>query len=246
MGVARLLAKGWVLVCVYAGAHALRFALISGADPFDVVLPIVVCVLLFAAMGLLFVGGYGASTALPRLDKLKPLHFIPGFNELVFLIFVCLSFIDQTVFAASHVDGDISRGLESAMYYSVFGQRALVHALGRCAIDGGRVFASAFAWFLAIIFLASALSRIRLSAGILRLERITRPEALGPTTLAVVVAVFAVFGIQFLFFGTGFRWLPCSAYANVSGALVIGLAPLMLAYLILAALTVLLAASHEK
>lgn len=245
MGVARLLAKGWVLVCLFAGAHALRFALMGGAAPAEVVGPILVCVLLFAAMGLLFIAGFGAAAALPQLSKLKPLHLLPGFNEWVFIVFVGLSFVNQTVFAPAHIDGDIANGLEAAMYYAVFGQRTLVDTLSSCGIDGGRIFASAFTWFLAIIFLASALSRIKLAAGIIRLERLKRPERLGPTALAGLLGVAAVFGIQFLFVGTAYGWLPCSAYTDLTGALMIGLAPLMLAYLVLAALANLLA-SHEK
>ena len=34
MGIARLLAKGWILFCLFAGAHALRIALASGL-PWD-------------------------------------------------------------------------------------------------------------------------------------------------------------------------------------------------------------------
>ena len=30
MGIARLLAKGWIVFCLFAGAHALRIALVSG------------------------------------------------------------------------------------------------------------------------------------------------------------------------------------------------------------------------
>ncbi|MDE2183829.1 MAG: hypothetical protein KGJ78_12495 [Alphaproteobacteria bacterium] len=246
MGVARLLAKGWVLVCLYAGAHALRFALASGAAPIDVVIPIVVCVLLFGAMGLLFIGGYGASAALPNMRLLKPIHFIPGFDEMVFIVFVCVSFADQAFVAPSYIQGDIAAGLQSAIYYAVFGQRALVDALGSCALDGGRVFAAAFTWLLALIYVCSALSRLRLAAGIIRLERTTRPEALGPTALAAILGIVAVAGIQFFFVGTAYRWLPCSAYADITGALLIGLAPLMLAYLIVAALAALLASGHEK
>ena len=46
MGVARLLAKGWVLVCLFAGAHAVNIAVASGADPLDVLPPLIVCVVL--------------------------------------------------------------------------------------------------------------------------------------------------------------------------------------------------------
>ena len=53
-------------------------------------------------------------------------------------------------------------------------------------------------------------------------------------------------GIQFLFVGSAYPWLNCSAFADVTGALLIGLAPLMLAYLIVAALASLMASAPEK
>jgi hypothetical protein len=55
-----------------------------------------------------------------------------------------------------------------------------------------------------------------------------------------------VVGIQFLFVGSAYPWLHCSAFADVTGALLIGLAPLMLAYLIVAALASLMASAPEK
>ena len=61
MGIARLFAKGWIIFCLFAGAHALRLALLQGR-PLDSSLPgIGICALLFMAMGLLFVGGFGVS-----------------------------------------------------------------------------------------------------------------------------------------------------------------------------------------
>jgi len=68
MGIARLLAKGWVVFCLFAGAHALRIALASGLGLASSALAIGICVILFVAMGLLFVGGFGvcgATTACP-------------------------------------------------------------------------------------------------------------------------------------------------------------------------------------
>ncbi|MBU6297773.1 MAG: hypothetical protein KGJ79_03595 [Alphaproteobacteria bacterium] len=249
MGVARLLAKGWVLVCLVAGAHAVAGAFISGAYPVTALPPVIVCTLLFVAMGLLFVGGYGVSAVhggLSHLKHLKAAHLLPGFNDAVFLVFVCLSFIDQVAFAPAHLSGDITNALESAIYFAVPGQRGLIWALVPCALDGGRIFASAFTWLLAIIFLCSSFSRLRLAAGLLRLERATHPEALGPAALAFVLGLAAVIGIQLLFVGSVFPYLPCSAYAGIPGKLMVGLAPLMLAYLIVAALTALLATGHEK
>ena len=54
MGIARLLAKGWILFCLFAGAHALRIAMASGAPLNSSLLGIGICVILFTAMGLLF------------------------------------------------------------------------------------------------------------------------------------------------------------------------------------------------
>ena len=249
MGVARLLAKGWVLVCLFAGAHALRISLQSGDDPAAAVPYVLVCVALFSAMGLLFVIGYGASaghSGLALLKRLKPIHFIPGFNELVFAIFVCLSFIDQAFVAPANLSGRVIEGLEAAIHFVVPGQRALVAALGYCTLDGGRVFGSAFTWLLAIILLASAVSRLKLAAGIIRLEAANRPQPLGPTARAFLLGMVAVVGIQFLCMGSAYPWLHCSAFADITGALLIGLAPLMLAYLIVAALASLMASSPEK
>ena len=66
MGIARLLAKGWIMFCLFAGAHALRIALASGVPLGSSLFAIGICVLLFAAMGLLFVGGFGVSAGMPR------------------------------------------------------------------------------------------------------------------------------------------------------------------------------------
>ena len=115
------------------------------------------------------------------------------------------------------------------------------HALDVCSMDGGRIFAAAFTWLLAIIYLASAASRLKLQAGIIRLERSTRPEMLGPALRAFLLGMVAVVGIQFLFVGSAYPWFDCSAFADITGALLIGLAPLMLAYLIVAALASLMA-----
>jgi hypothetical protein len=250
MGIARLLAKGWIIFCLFAGAHALRFALLQGL-PLDSSLPAIgICALLFMAMGLLFVGGFGASAAhgggVPWLQRFKPHHLIPGFNEAVFFIFVILSFLNQAFVAPANMGRSGAGALENAVYFVVPGQRALVNALDACTMDGGRVFAAAFAWLLAIIYLASTASRLKLQAGLIRLEAGNRPQPLGPTLRAFLFGIVAVVGIQFLFVGSAYPWLNCSAFADVTGALLIGLAPLMLAYLILAALASLMASAPEK
>jgi len=249
MGIARLLAKGWIVFCLFAGAHALRIALASGLALQSSSFAIGICVLLFAAMGLLFVGGFGASGALPGtpfLTRIRPHHLIPGFNEIVFALFVILSFLNQALFAADNIGTGAPGALESAIYFAVPGQRALVSSLDVCSMDGGRIFSAAFTWLLAIIYLASAASRLKLAAGIIRLERGTRPELLGPALRAFLLGTVAVVGIQFLFVGSAYPWLDCSAFADITGALLIGLAPLMLAYLIVAALASLLASSSEN
>jgi hypothetical protein len=251
MGIARLLAKGWIIFCLYAGAHAVRLALLSG-QPFESSFaPIAICALLFMAMGLLFVGGFGVSASpsghgAPWLQRFRPSHLIPGFNEAVFLIFVVLSFLNQAFVAPNNMDRGGAGALENAIYFVVPGQRALVSALENCTMDGGRVFSAAFAWLLAVIFLASAASRLKLAAGLIRLEAGERPQPLGPTLRAFLFGIVAVVGIQFLFVGSAYPWLNCSAFADITGALLIGLAPLMLAYLIVAALASLMASTPEK
>jgi hypothetical protein len=208
-----------------------------------------VCVLLFGAMGLLFAGGFGVSVGVPKSTfkaKQGLGHYMPGFNELVFLIFLCLSFICQVWFAPLHLEGGVVGPLEQAIYFAVPGQRMLVQSLDSCSLDGGRIFAAAFAWLLAIIYLASACSRLKLQAGIIRLERNTRPEGLGPSIRAFCLGMTAVVGVQFLFVGSAYPWINCSAFDDITGELLIGLAPLMLAYLVVAALATLLASSPES
>jgi hypothetical protein len=85
-------------------------------------------------------------------------------------------------------------------------------------MDGGRIFAAAFTWLLAIIYVGSAASRLRLVAGIMRLERTQKPEILSPTWRAFLLGVAAVVGIQFLFVGSAYPWFACSAYTDITGA----------------------------
>src|SRR6185437_4513683 len=114
----------------------------------------------------------------------------------------------------------------------------LVSGLYACSLDGARIFASAFSWAVSVIFLASACSRLKLQAGIIRLERNTRPEGLNASIRAVCRGrgLVGVVGMQFFFVGSAYPWFPCHALADIAGALLIGLAPLMLAYLVVAAL----------
>jgi len=248
MGIARLLAKGWIVFCLFAGAHALRLALMQGL-PLDNALPaIAICALLFAAMGLLFVVGFGASASHgggPWLARFKPHHLIPGFNEAVFLAFVILSFLNQALVAPNVIDRGGAGALENAMYFLMPGQRVLVRSLESCGMDGGRIFAAAFTWLLAIIYLGSTASRLKLAAGLIRLEMGDKPQLLGPTLRAFLFGIASVVGIQFLAVGSAYPWLGCSAFADITGALLIGLAPLLLAYLILASLASLRAGNPE-
>jgi hypothetical protein len=243
MGVARLLAKGWMVFCVFAAAHAVARALRPGIPPFSAVEPNAIAFFLFGAMGLLFVAGYGLSSG-HLLSRFKPVHVLPGFNELVFLAFLVLSLVVQI--APHHPSWGILNALEAAVRFAVPGQRALADGLARCNLDSGGSFAAASAWLLAFVFLGSAMSRVRMAAGVVRLERKRRIEPLGPTGIAFVLGLAAVAGIQLLFVGSLFRLLPCSILSGLLGAVLIGAAPLMLAYLIAAAVINLLATSSDN
>jgi hypothetical protein len=243
MGVARLLAKGWVFFCVFAAAHAIARGARAGVPISAAVEPAVICLLLFGAMGVLFIAGYGLSSG-HLLSRLKPLHFMPGFNEIVFIAFAVLSFAIQA--ASPHPFGIGLNALETAIRFALPGQRALESSLARCGIDGGRAFASAASWLLAFIFLGSAISRLRLAAALVRLERKRRIEPLGPSGIALVQGFATVAGIQLLFVGSLYRVLPCPALSGILGATLAGAGPLMLVYLAAAALTNLLALNPEN
>jgi len=247
MGMARLLAKGWVVFCLFAGAHALNFSIEGGTPEMDAIQMVGVCTLLFIAMGLLFVGGYAAATdhGGSLLQRMKPHHFLPGFNEMTFVVFVALSFVVQVWIAPQVMESPIAGAIRDAIAFVVPGQRVIADDLLPCGLDGGRIFASAFVWFLAAIYFASASSRLRLAAGLIRLERVQRPEAMGASPLALLQGALAVVGIQLLFVGSAYPNLPCSAFTELDGALLLGLAPLFLAYLIVAALANLLASGPE-
>ncbi len=237
------------MFCLFAGAHAIRLALLTGIPLQTSAFAIGICAALFISMGLLFVGGFGASAGhsrTPWLTRLRPRHLIPGFNETVFIVFVTLSFLNQALVAPVVIDRGAAGALENALYFLLPGQRALVHALEGCTLDGGRAFSAAFTWLLAIVYLANAVSRLKLQAGLIRLEAGERVQPLGPTLRAFLFGIVAVIGIQFLFVGSAYPWLACSAFADITGAVLIGLAPLMLAYLIVAALASLMAAAPEK
>jgi hypothetical protein len=245
MGVARLLAKGWIVFCLYAGAHALVRALAVHVPVMQAVQQIGLSVVLFGAMGLLFVGGYGAASSHHLLSRFSADRLAPGFNDLLFLAIACACFFVQTIYAPANPTGPIPGSLSAAVHFAVPGQRALEGALAACSLGSGRMFASAFAWITAFVFLGSSLSRVRLSAGIVRLERKQRPEALGETMVAFILGAAALAGIQLLFMGSGYAFVPCGVLSGITGDVLIGLAPLALAYMILAALTNLLSLGQE-
>jgi len=249
MGIARLLAKGWVLFCLYAGAVALARGLTQNVPALEALRQTGVCVLLFGAMGILFVSGFGLSSGPVRplfMFRVNPTHIVPGFNELVFVAFALLTLSVQITFAPLHDRGMVTDALKAAVGFAVFGQRSLGASLDLCGLGGGRLLVSACSWTLALIFLGSALSRIRLAAGIVRLERKIKPEPLGGQPLAFALGVLAVLGIQLLYVGSLYPLLSCRVLSGVAGDVLIGIGPLMLAYLIVAALASLLASSSEN
>jgi hypothetical protein len=244
MGAARLLAKGWIVFCIYVGGLALGRATGSGVPAVAAAGPIIVCVLLFGAMGLLFIAGYGLSAGHVRPllpDRTSLGSLFPRFNELVFIAFSLIVFGVQVFYAPRSPAGAAVDAVQGAIRFAVVGQTSLEDALLSCNLAGGRLLVSAVSWLLALIYLGSSLSRIRLAAGIVRLERKQRPEALGAQPLALALGFGAVGGIQLLYIGSVFGWLPCGALAGLWGDAIIGLGPLMLAYLVVAALTNLLA-----
>jgi len=244
MGVARLLAKCWIVLCLYAGGHELHLLLFAGADPFEAIAQVGISDILFMAMGLLFITGYGVSRG-GAFTTLKRQHLAPVFSDIVFALFAALSFANQTIVAPHFAFGGLSDAIEGAAAFAVPGQRALVRALSPCALDGGRLFASAVAWILAFVLLGSAVTRLRLAAGVLRLERNRRPEPLGGGVVALLYGVVAIVGIQMIFVGTAYLFTPCIAFTSVPGQVLIGLGPILLAYITAAALTALMATGSE-
>jgi hypothetical protein len=248
MGITRLLAKSWTVLCLFAAAHALRLALVRGTvPPFESASTIGVCAVLFVAMGLVFILGYAAATdhgSAPLFDGVKPQDFLPSFDDFVFALFAIASFVNQVFYAPDHMRTPAAEALRAAMSFAVPGQHALESTLA-CGLDDGRVVASALAWLLAIVYLFSAASRVRLAAGVIRSQRGRRPEGLGPVIPAAVLGAAAVIGFQLLYMGSAFTFLTCGVYAEISGALLVGLAPLMLAYLMMAAAANLLAMGSE-
>ena len=243
MGVARLLAKGWIVLCLYAGAHEVHALLFSGAALTETLVHVGLSVTVFMAMGLLFLGGYGLSNG--HLTEIKPAQLLPHFTDIVFLLFAILSFIDQTMVAPHNVAGSIAEEIENAVAFALPGQRTLVDALSPCALDGGRVFASAVTWVLAFVLLGSSLSRLKLSAGLLRLERLRRPGGLSAGAAAFLLGALSIIGIQLLLVGTAYLYIPCDVFTTIPGQVLIGLGPILLAYVTLGALTALMATGND-
>lgn len=251
MGAARLLAKGWLLVCLYAGAHALRFTILGGGNLAATVPHVLIAVALFAAMGLLFVGGYGASSDAfqhhtATIKERKLAIALPDFNDAVLFLFAALTFAEQVWWTPLHITGPVIDGLERAVRFAVPGHDVIVNRLGQCGLDGGRVFSSAFAWLLAFVFAASAISRLRQAADAVRLDRVLHPHSLSLLALAGALGVIAIIGIQCLFVGSVLSLLPCAAFTGIPGSLLIGLAPLMLAYVIHVVFAILLASGNNN
>jgi hypothetical protein len=249
MGVARLLAKAWMVVCLYAGAVALTAALRSGGDPVEAAVQVALCTLLFALAGLLFAGGFGLIAGHMRLGDFRDTfatRLTPGFDEAAFLLFALFSFLNQMFFAPWHMTGPLTEALEQAIYFVVPGQRTLNELAMPCMFDGGRLFASSFSWFLALVYLGSSLSRLSFAASRIRRARKVCPEALGERITALVLGVAAVGGIVCFYGGAGYRLMPCSFLIDIPGALFVGLAPLMTIYALYAALAALVACNGEK
>jgi hypothetical protein len=247
MELTRLLAKAWTLSCLYAGAVALNSAFAGSSDVPAALIAIAGTVLLFLAMGLVFAAGglflSGRASMLKRKWWRKhPFRLECGFDEGVFVVFAVLSFADQAFFAPRHLSGAVTTALEQAIYFAVPGQRAFVGLARPCLFDGGRIFASAFSWSLALIYLGSTLSRLKLRVARIRLRRAAAPAAAGGRVDTVFLSVATIAGIQLLYVGSGYTFMPCSMLAGVAGALVVGLAPLMLAYAAVACLSLLCAA----
>ncbi|MBV8978403.1 MAG: hypothetical protein JOZ13_13610 [Alphaproteobacteria bacterium] len=244
MGIARLLAKSWTVFCLFCAGHALHAAMLAGTAPAQAVWSAGISALLFTAMGLLFIAGYAAAGdhALSVLRDLRGARFLPSFDDAAFVLFVALSFAAQSFPAPGLTNHPAAHALRAAVRFAVPGQRALESV---CGLAGGQLLAAAFAWLLAIVYAASAVSRVRLTAALLRFERARRAELLSPVATAAVLGVVAIAGFQMLFVGTAFRLIPCSAYDHIFGAVLIGLAPLLLAYAVVAAAANLIAVSHE-
>lgn len=248
---ASLVAKVWVMFCLYAGALALHMALPGSPDPLGDGLAITGASFVFLCLGLLFAGAAVLllSPSGPiSLKNIRTLRFAwrdVDFNEILFAAFLILSFCNQAFFAPDHMMGPLTIAVEQAAWFAVPGQRAFSLLVHSCTMDGGRIFTSAFAWVLALIWFGTALTRLGISARLIRAARRQTPDATAGLVSGVLLAVAAAAGIQFLYAGSGFAYLPCSLTAGIAGGLLAGFAPLMLAYILIAALSGVIAGGEE-
>lgn len=243
-GLARLFAKGWIIFCLYAGTLAAGTYWFGGASLAGVITAIILPVVLFGALGLVFAGGflYLAGHGDPAVWR-RPFSTPIGFNEAVFVAFAAISLTNQLFVAPHFLSGPLTDALERALYYAVPGQRALVYQMRLCMTDGGRIFAAGTSWCLAIIYLGSALSRLKLTVAILRLAPDWGVSGRGA---AVLLGLIALAGIYALYMGAFYSHLTCRFVAGISGAILIGLAPLMLAYCVATSLAAALASAAKS
>src|SRR6201999_3747373 len=137
--------------------------------------PIAICTFLFGAMGLLFITGFGASAGGsigPVMRRMKLSHFLPSFDGVVFLLFVIASFAAQSVLVSAIGTSPAAIALQKAIFFVVPGEPALNARLYACQYPQPLIYSvsivSSFTWLLAIVYVASAMSRIALTAGLLR------------------------------------------------------------------------------
>ncbi len=247
MGWARLLAKGWVLFCLYAAVLAL--AQNFGAAHIGNLL---IAASLFLAMGVLFAVGYGLSghnSVRALLYSVQAHHLLPDFNRLIFLIFILLSLITQILLLHNPHPIPLWLGWIAGAMQIIPGQHALLQALAPCAAPQQSALllhGAAVSWLLALIYLASSLSRIRLAAGLIRLERSARGESAGAAWHTALLGLAGIIGIQLFGLGSVYGWTLCQSLTGLPGQVLTGLAPLMLAYLLGTALTAALSLTSEQ
>ncbi len=235
MGIARLLAKGWIVFCLFAGGA--RLAPRPGQRR--------------AAGAIAVRGGHlrdsvrrhgpvvrrrlrrlGRIARHPFKARLGLHHLMPGFNEIVFLFSSVLSFVNQVWFAPRNLAGDVVGPLErrsiSSCRASARWSRRWMPAAWMAGASSPPPSPGCWRWSIWPRPARGSNCR-RASSG---WSATPRPEGLGPSIRAFCLGVVAVVGVQFLFVGSAYPWLNCSAFDDITGALLIGLAPLMLAYLV--------------
>ena len=207
MGVARLLAKGWVVFCLFAGGYALHDAVGAGTA--------------FlrrparhshqrrsvrrhgAAVHRRLCGGVERRWRVAHWRVSSPRHVLPGFNELVFIGFALAIFVMQTLYLAGSRPGRVLGALQAAIAFAVPGQGQLAYSARRLrarrrARVRGRLRAgcspSSF-WARRSRASVSPPASCGWSAS-------SVPKRSGPTGLALVLGLAAVIGIQLLYIGS--------------------------------------------